>query len=184
MKVVDNGGVAPPRDRHEEVVEQADCGHRPGDADQRPREQHELLAAQQQRAAEKVGAGRNQIVLEREPDRGTVRRAAEPRLRQHRVDADEHGERERQQVDGADAEREPARSHRVRAHPREGNSEEDFLPGLEGGQSAPANSRAVEGGHDRVVRGQADDPRVQRGRRPSPDEERTGHEQEPVHRER
>ena len=108
----------------------------------------------------------------------------EPRLRQHRVHADEHRERKREHIDGADREGEPARADRIDEHPSERDSEQDLLPGLDGGQRAPAHAGAVESCHDRVVGGEPDKPHVQRRDGASPDEKRCGDEQEPVRRER
>jgi len=184
VEVVDDGRVPPPGDRHEEVVEKTDDGDDAGDSEQRPRNRHELLAAKHQRAAEEVRTDRDEIVLEREPDRRMVGRAVERRLRQHRVHADEHAERGGEHVDRPNLEREPPRTDRIDEHARKRDSEQDLLPGLEGGQSAPTHAGAVQGRHHRVVGGEADQPRVQRRDRPSPDEERCGNEQKPVQRER
>ena len=175
VEVVDDGRVTPPRDRDEEVVDETE--------QRDARRQHRAASTtsgtsssrrDEQRAAEEVRADGNQVVLEREPDRGPVGRAVKPALRQHRVHAHDEREREREHVDERGCEtRAGARAPRRRP-PARARPEEDFLPGLERGQSAPANSRAVQSGHDRVVRGQADEPRVQRDHRPSPDEDRRG----------
>ena len=108
MEVVDDGGVAPPRDRDEEVVEQPEHGDHRGRADEGPDETDELLTTEDHGAAQEVRADRNQVVLEREPDRTVVGRAVEPALRQQRVNAHQRRERDREHVDRVDPERKPS----------------------------------------------------------------------------
>ena len=122
--------------------------------------------------------------LSASPIAAVVGRTVEPALRQQRVDAHGHCEEQREHVRRIDPKRQASRAQRAERHAREADREQDLLPGLEGGQSAPADSGAVERGHDRVVHGQTDDPRVQRHHRPPPDEDRDRHEHEPVNRQR
>ena len=184
VEVVDDRRVAPPGDRNEEVVDQAQSRDGRCGAEQCPDERHELFATQYERAPEEVGADRDQIVLQREPDRRAVGGAAKPVLRKDRVDADEQPEGDGEQVGRMKAEGQPPLAQDLERDPCEDHPQEDLLPGLDGGQSAPAHPGPVERGHDRVVRSQTDDPRVQGQGRPSPDQDRSGHEQESVDRER
>jgi len=127
VEVVDDRGVAPPRDRNQEVVEEPEHGDGSCRTDDGPDEPDELLAAEDHGAAEEVGADRNEIVLEREADRRPVGRSAEPVLRQDRVHADECREREGENVGGVnpkgkpagaeDLERRPARARRRAGSP-------------------------------------------------------------------
>jgi hypothetical protein len=152
VEVVDDRRAAPPRDRDQKSVEQADDGDHRRRAEQRPDQPDDLIAMNDQRPAEEVRADGDEIVLEREPDRLTVGRAAEPVLRDDRVDADEDRERRRQHVGNVDAERELTRAQDSESDTRERDRQQDLLPGLEGGQSAPSNPGPVQSCHDRVVR--------------------------------
>jgi hypothetical protein len=184
VEVRDDRRIPPPRDRDEEVIDQTDyrnAGGRPHDG---PNEWHQVVPAQDEGASEEIRPDRNEIVLQREPDRAAVGRPVEPALRQDGVDANEDPEHERENVRSLDAKREPPLVNGIERDAAERNCEQDLLPGLECGQSAPPHTRAVQRGHDRVVHGKPDNPRIERDRRLSPDQDRDGNEQEPVHRER
>ena len=161
VEVVDDRRVAPPRDRDEEVVHEPERGDRGRSAQQRPGQRHELLAAKHERSSEEVRTDRDEVVLQSEPDRRAVGCSSKPVLREDRVDADEQAEGQREDVGRMNAEGKPARTQGVEGHPAEGDGQQDLLPGLEGGQSAPSYSGPVEGGQDRVVGGQTDDPEVE-----------------------
>ena len=119
-------------------------------------------------------------MLQRKPDRVAVGGAVEPALRQHGVQADEHTERQREDVDRVHAEGQPPLAQRIESHPRKSDGEQDLLPGLDCGERTVAEAGAVERRHDGVVCGQTDDPRVQREDGPSPDGGRRQDEQEYV----
>ena len=184
VEVGDDRGLAPPRDRHEEIVEEADHGDRGCRADDGPDEPDELLAPQDHGTAEKVRPDRNEIVLQREPDRGPVGSPPEPILRENRVHAHDRGEDNGEDVGDVSPKGEPAGTQYLASDSSEGDAEQKLLPGLESCKSAAANTGAVQRRHDRVVRGQADDPRVQREDRPAPDKDRGGHEQDRIDRDR
>ena len=184
VEVVDDRRIAPPGDRNQEVVEQPERRDRRCRADERPHERHQLVAAEEDRTSQKVGAHGNQVVLEREPDRRAVGQAAERVLRQNRVHANDEREAEGEDVHSVNAERQPSVAHGIERHSRERNREQDLLPRLDGGERASVDPGPIERGHHSVVQGEADDPGVERQDRPPPDDARDGNEQEPVDRER
>ena len=104
VEVVDDCGVAPPRDRNEEVIEKPEHGDRGCRGDDGPDEPDEFLAAENHRAAQEIRADRHEVVLQREADRTVIGRAVEPALRQQGVDAHQHCERDREHVGGVNPE--------------------------------------------------------------------------------
>ena len=107
VEVVDDRRVTPPGDRHEEVVEEPEHRDRSRGTEERPDEGHELLAAKDDRPAEEVRTDRNEVVLEREPDRAVVGGAVEPALGQHRVEADDQPEHRGEHVARVDRKGKP-----------------------------------------------------------------------------
>ena len=98
----------------------------PRPADDGPDETARAPRDQDHGAAQEVRADRHQVVLEREPDRTVVGRAVEPALRQHRVNAHQRRERDREHVRRVDPERKPSgpkrrRARRARARRRAGS---------------------------------------------------------------
>ena len=80
VEVIDDGRVAPPRDRNEEIVEEPEHRDRGCRTDDRPGDADKIVASEDHRPAEEVGADRNEVVLQCEPDRGPVGSPAEPVL--------------------------------------------------------------------------------------------------------
>ena len=123
-------------------------------------------------------------MLEREPDRVTVRRSAEHVLRDQRVHAHERAVGECECVDRSRPKRKRTRARGVKDDPSERDRQQDLLPRLDCRQRTPANAGSVQGRAHGVVHGDADDPEVDGGHRPPPDDDRAREEGQCVDRER
>ena len=157
-------GVLPPVDRHREDLDGAE--HRNGCSS---REDEVTERRKDERAAQEVRGDAGAGMPEPVEDRLGVGLAAEPVLREHRVEKDEAREDDRERVDEPGAERQRSRGERIPRHPRQRDREQHFLPRGDQRERRPLDADGEEARHDRVVEGEPDHERVDRVDGPPPD---------------
>src|SRR5258705_322619 len=123
------------------------------------------------RRAEKARPAGNEIGRRGEPERGAAGGPPEPLLRENRVHADENGEGDGEGIGDVKPKGQPAGAKHLESDSGERDAEENLLPGLDSSQSAAAKTGAAQRRHDRVVRGEAHDPRIHREDRLPPTED-------------
>ena len=179
-EVADRAGAAPPLDVHGVEVDEPADGERGPRAEQRPADPAQLVAAQDQRAAEEVRDDGDEPVAEAVEDRLRARLSVEHILRDERVEADDGREREREPVDHAQREGELALADRVRRDARHGHCEQRLLPRLHDVDLPPAQPGVVEQRQHEVVEREPDDEDVERDDGAPPDGDRGRGERDAV----
>ena len=169
--------VAPPRERDRVDVQEPEGGDTRGGREDRRSEPPQVGSGQLEPATEEVGPDRDEIVAQPVEDALVRRAAAEPALRDQRVDDDE----DRRSASASQSVALPSNGSRPRARTTSTSAEREqhLLPGRDDRQSRPAHARVPELGHHDVVEREPDDrartaPRRAASRRPHRDERQPG----------
>src|SRR5436190_2198380 len=168
VEVVDDAVSPPPADRDRVHVGEAGRRDERRDDEQRPGEAPQVVAPEQKRAPEEVGADGHEVVAKPECYGLVSGLSPERRLGHERVHDDDHGERDCEQVDDAEAERELSFAESDDADVEERDCQQDLLPGRDRSQRRAADPPRVERRHDGVVEREAYDEEVERDERAPP----------------